>query len=84
MSHPWTHLTKPGQPQEDRAVFVQLRELVPRVLKIAKRTQFLATNDRVLEACQCFAGQDLDAGALGRVLRYHIPNVEQATSTIGT
>jgi hypothetical protein len=51
--------------------------------QIAKRTQFLATKDHVLEADEYFSGQDLEEGALGRVLRYHIPQVEQAASTIG-
>jgi hypothetical protein len=51
--------------------------------QIAKRTQFLATNDRVLEADEYFSGQDLEEGALGRVLRYHIPTVEPAASTMG-
>jgi hypothetical protein len=39
--------------------------------QIAKRTQFLATNDRVLEADEYFSGQDLEEGALGRVLHQH-------------
>jgi hypothetical protein len=49
--------------------------------QIAKRTQFLATKDHVLEADEYFSGQDLEEGALGRVLRYHIP--EQTASTMG-
>jgi hypothetical protein len=40
--------------------------------QIAKRTQFLATNDRVLEADEYFSAQDLEEGALGRVLHQHI------------
>jgi hypothetical protein len=36
--------------------------------QIAKRTQFLATNDRVLEADDYLSAQDLEEGALGRVL----------------
>ena len=39
--------------------------------QIAKRTQFLATNDRVLEADEYFSAQDLEEGALGRVLDQH-------------
>jgi hypothetical protein len=39
--------------------------------QIAKRTQFLATNDRVLEADEYFSAQDLEEGALGRVLHQH-------------
>jgi hypothetical protein len=49
--------------------------------QIAKRTQFLATNDRVLESDEYFSGQDLEEGARSRVLRYHVP--EQTASTIG-
>jgi hypothetical protein len=36
--------------------------------QIAKRTQFLAINDRVLEADDYQSAQDLEEGALGRVL----------------
>ena len=36
--------------------------------QIAKRTQFLAINDRVLEADDYLSAQDLEEGALGRVL----------------
>ncbi len=36
--------------------------------QIAKRTQFLAANDRVLEADDYLSAQDLEEGALGRVL----------------
>jgi hypothetical protein len=36
--------------------------------QIAKRTQFLAINDRVLEADDYHSAQDLEEGALGRVL----------------
>ncbi len=39
--------------------------------QIAKRTQFLATNDRVLEADDYQSAQDLEEGALGRVLHHH-------------
>ncbi len=39
--------------------------------QIAKRTQFLATNDRVLEADDYPSAQDLEEGALGRVLHQH-------------
>ena len=39
--------------------------------QIAKRTQFLAINDRVLEADDYLSAQDLEEGALGRVLRHH-------------
>ena len=39
--------------------------------QIAKRTQFLATNDRVLEADDYLSAQDLEEGALGRVLHQH-------------
>ena len=49
--------------------------------QIAKRTQFLATKDHVLEADEYFSGQDLEESALGRVLHCHIP--EQTASTIG-
>ncbi len=41
--------------------------------QIAKRTQFLATNDRVLEADDYQSAEDLEDGALGRVLRQHLP-----------
>jgi hypothetical protein len=51
--------------------------------QIAKRTQFLATKDHVLEADEYFSGQDLEEGALGRVLRYHIPTADQTASTMG-
>lgn len=51
--------------------------------QIAKRTQFLATKDHVLEADEYFSGQDLEEGALGRVLRYHVPTAEPAASTMG-
>ena len=51
--------------------------------QIAKRTQFLATQDRVLEADEYFSGQDLEEAALDRVLRYHIPTAEPAASTMG-
>ena len=36
--------------------------------QIAKRTQFLATNDRVLEADDYLSARDLEEGALARVL----------------
>jgi hypothetical protein len=39
--------------------------------QIAKRTQFLAINDRVLEADDYNSAQDLEEGALGRVLHQH-------------
>jgi hypothetical protein len=39
--------------------------------QIAKRTQFLATNDRVLGADEYFSAEDLEDGALGRVLHQH-------------
>jgi hypothetical protein len=39
--------------------------------QIAKRTQFLAINDRVLEADDYQSAQDLEEGALGRVLYQH-------------
>jgi hypothetical protein len=39
--------------------------------QIAKRTQFLATNDRVLEADDYQSAEDLEDGALCRVLRQH-------------
>ena len=39
--------------------------------QIAKRTQFLATNERVLEADDYQSAEDLEDGALGRVLRQH-------------
>jgi hypothetical protein len=39
--------------------------------QIAKRTQFLATNDRVLEADDYQSAWDLEDGALGRVLYHH-------------
>jgi hypothetical protein len=39
--------------------------------QIAKRTQFLAINDRVLEADDYLSAQDLEEGALGRVLHQH-------------
>jgi hypothetical protein len=39
--------------------------------QIAKRTQFLATNDRVLEAEDYQSAWDLEDGALGRVLYHH-------------
>jgi hypothetical protein len=39
--------------------------------QIAKRTQFLATNDRVLEADDYQSAWDLEDGALGRVLHQH-------------
>jgi hypothetical protein len=39
--------------------------------QIAKRTQFLATNDRVLEADDYQSAEDLEEGALGRVLHQH-------------
>jgi hypothetical protein len=38
---------------------------------IAKRTQFLAINDRVLEADDYQSAWDLEGGALGRVLYHH-------------
>jgi hypothetical protein len=49
--------------------------------QIAKRTQFLATNDRVLEADEYFSAQDLEEGALGRVLRQHDPELSTAAHT---
>jgi hypothetical protein len=39
--------------------------------QIAKRTQFLAINDRVLGADDYQSAEDLEDGALGRVLRQH-------------
>jgi hypothetical protein len=39
--------------------------------QIAKRTQFLAINERVLEADDYQSAEDLEDGALGRVLRQH-------------
>jgi hypothetical protein len=39
--------------------------------QIAKRTQFLAINDRILEADDYQSAWDLEEGALGRVLRQH-------------
>jgi hypothetical protein len=39
--------------------------------QIAKRTQFLAINERVLEADDYQSAEDLEDGALGRVLRRH-------------
>jgi hypothetical protein len=39
--------------------------------QIAKRTQFLAINDRVLEADDYQSAWDLEEGALGRVLYHH-------------
>jgi hypothetical protein len=39
--------------------------------QIAKRTQFLAINDRVLEADDYLSAEELEAGALGRVLHQH-------------
>jgi hypothetical protein len=39
--------------------------------QIAKRTQFLAVNDRILEADDYQSAWDLEDGALGRVLYHH-------------
>jgi hypothetical protein len=39
--------------------------------QIAKRTQFLAVNDRVLEADDYLSAEEQEAGALGRVLHQH-------------
>jgi hypothetical protein len=48
--------------------------------QIAKRTQFLATNDRVLEADDYLSAQELEEGALGRVLNQHARAAELSRS----
>jgi len=53
-----THFMKIAPPLASRA-------------QIAKRTQFLATNDRILGADDYQSAEDLEDGALGRVLRQH-------------
>lgn len=49
--------------------------------QLAKRTQFIAVNDRILESDDYLTAFDLEEGALSRVLRHHIP--KETASTMG-
>jgi hypothetical protein len=53
------------------AYFMQKAPPLASRSQIAKRTQFLAINERVLEADDYQSAEDLEDGALGRVLREH-------------
>jgi hypothetical protein len=51
--------------------FMQIAPPLASRTQIAKRTQFLAINDRVLGADDYQSAEDLEDGALGRVLHQH-------------
>jgi hypothetical protein len=53
------------------AYFMRIAPPLASRSQIAKRTQFLAINDRVLEADDYQSAEDLEDGALCRVLREH-------------
>ena len=53
------------------AYFMKIAPPLASRTQIAKRTQFFAINDRVLEADDYQSAQDLEEGALGRVLYQH-------------
>jgi hypothetical protein len=53
------------------AYFVKMAPPLASRSQIAKRTQFLAINERVLEADDYQSAEDLEDGALCRVLRQH-------------
>ena len=61
--------------------FMQLSPPLASRAQIAKRTQFLAVNDRVLEADDYLSAEELEAGALGRVLREHRKALGAATAS---
>jgi hypothetical protein len=65
------------------AYFMKIAPPLASRSQIAKRTQFLAINERVLEADDYQSAEDLEAGALGRVLHQHAP-AAAAQSTVSS